>query len=896
MSSRIVWAAAIAGALLLLSVTPTLAADFVVNTFTDAAKGPTASPSVCETAAGNGVCTLRAAVQTHDSIGGTNRIILSAGTYSLTVTGSSSSTAATGDLDITGGNLTVQGASQTTTIIDASQLGDRAFDIFAGAGAIIQDLTIRGGVAPDSEGGGAVRSAGQAAINRVTMTNNSALSGGAIHNGYFAPPSGPTIAGTMILTNSTISNNRATGTGIFGGGGFGGGILNQGSLSVSDSTISNNTAPGSGGAINSTSDTPANAPASSLTLNSVLISGNTVPSSAAGGGVFVATIGSGGNNATASVSNSTFTGNSAGSGGGYDNTGATSTLTNVTITGNSATNATGVGGGLFNGATTLNVSSPIPGTTTLINATISSNTASAGGGVLNGSNSPGNVLNLKNTILANNTVNNCSLRLTSQGSNLSSDGSCAAAFTQPGDLNNTNPLLGPLQNNGGFTPTQALQTGSPAIDAVTAGNCPPPSTDQRGVSRPQGPRCDIGAFELQAPSATATATATATAAATPTRTATASPTLTSTVTLTGTATSVPTTATPTPSPTVGPAPPPPPSGTPGVPCTTTIGGTCTVSGAVNGTWRKTGSGVFTLTAQASGATALVGVTPTIFIPTTVNPAGEQFPCSTTTLVGGATTTTCTGTTAGDILQGATITVQFPAVGGGFIAATGTVTGSNVANNLTTAQAQTQAQGTAGFLVGSAGVPCAGQIGQSCSVAGTVNGTLTRTGSMTFTLTATVPAGLVAGITPVAVFSTDAGIQAVACAAPAAGAGGSAYTCTGTITGNALQASTVALCFTATTPCLLGTVSGPGAAIIASTVPLLPPPPLQLLPPPPPPLPLPLPPLPPPPAALAPPVAPIAPAALPGVPVVPEADSILLLLGGMAAVAGVAALRRRRRIG
>ena len=51
----------------------------------------------------------------------------------------------------------------------------------------------------------------------------------------------------------------------------------------------------------------------------------------------------------------------------------------------------------------------------------------------------------------------------------------------------------PLQDNGGATPTHALLPDSPAIDAAASLNCPP--TDQRGVARPQGPRCDIGAFE-----------------------------------------------------------------------------------------------------------------------------------------------------------------------------------------------------------------------------------------------------------------------------------------------------------------------------------------------------------------------------------------------------------------
>jgi len=135
---------------------------------------------------------------------------------------------------------------------------------------------------------------------------------------------------------------------------------------------------------------------------------------------------------------------------------------------------------------------------------------------------------------------------------------------------------------------------------------------------------------------------------------------------------------------------------------------------------------------------------------------------------------------------------------------------------------------------------------------------------------------------------------VACAAPAAGAGGTTFTCTGTIAGNALQGSTAALCFTAATPCLLGTVTGPGLLLAP---PLLPPPPPPL-PPPLPPLPPPLPPLPPPPPA--PPVgafgAPVSGALPPpgaAVPVIPEAESLLLLGVGLGA-AGLLAWARRRR--
>jgi uncharacterized repeat protein (TIGR01451 family) len=107
---------------------------------------------------------------------------------------------------------------------------------------------------------------------------------------------------------------------------------------------------------------------------------------------------------------------------------------------------------------------------------------------------------LRNTIVASNTAANCQGAMTSAGHNLSSDGSCS--FSAPGDLNTTNPLLGPLADNGGPTATHALQPNSPAIDAGSP-DCPPPATDQRGIIRAQGPACDIGAYEATATTPTA---------------------------------------------------------------------------------------------------------------------------------------------------------------------------------------------------------------------------------------------------------------------------------------------------------------------------------------------------------------------------------------------------------
>jgi len=139
---------------------------------------------------------------------------------------------------------------------------------------------------------------------------------------------------------------------------------------------------------------------------------------------------------------------------------------------------------------------------TINNSTISSNTAagrdgSYGGGIFGMS-------TLQNSIVANNSSGgNCSGTMTSNGYNLSSDNTCN--FSGPGDLNNTKPLLGPLQNNGGPTQTQALLPGSPAIDAGNPNGCTDGGghllkTDQRGAPRPNKEDtggCDMGAYERQ---------------------------------------------------------------------------------------------------------------------------------------------------------------------------------------------------------------------------------------------------------------------------------------------------------------------------------------------------------------------------------------------------------------
>lgn len=195
-----------------------------------------------------------------------------------------------------------------------------------------------------------------------------------------------------------------------------------------------------------------------------------------------------------------------------------------------------------------------------------------------------------------------------------------------------------------------------------------------------------------------------------------------------------------------------------------------------------------------------------------------------------------------------------------------------------------------------GTPCASQVGQICQVSGATRGTGTVAANMSWRLAATVPAGVTPGTVPVAVISTTAGLQGFPCSA--VGSAGTSVSCVGTTAANARQGSIVTVVFapgvTAT-----GTVNGTGpaggstqsggpAVLIA---PLLPPPPPIAVPPAPPPLvPPPMAPLLPPPLLAAAEPAP----SLPGVPVVPEADSLPLLMVGLFGTFWMVQWRRRAR--
>ena len=304
-------------------------------------------------------------------------------------------------------------------------------------------------------------------LSKLTIQGGSAKCGGGILN-----------IGTLAIIGSTISGNRASSTAVNTGGG--GGICNTGRLTIYNSTISGNQANGnierfsSGGGIGN---------GGTLTIDRSTVSGNSVHFGQGGG------ISSGGG--TVTINHSTINGNNGFlRGGGILIVGGTVRLNNSTISGNSA--SSGHGGGIEN----------LYGTAAVNNSTVSGNSSwHSSGGIEN----VGGTFTFQNSIVANNSGANCfnNANWTSNGYNMSSDGTCN--FHSSGDRNNTNPMLGPLQYNGGPTQTMALPSGSPAIDAGNPSGCIDGlghllTTDQRGYPRhdPEDTRgCDMGAYEKQ---------------------------------------------------------------------------------------------------------------------------------------------------------------------------------------------------------------------------------------------------------------------------------------------------------------------------------------------------------------------------------------------------------------
>jgi hypothetical protein len=261
-------------------------------------------------------------------------------------------------------------------------------------------------------------------------------------------------------------------------------------VTISGFTITNGVSDGGGGISNHLSGICC----ATLTVTNSTISGN---SADYGGGISNAGL------ASVLVINSTISGNSANYGGGISNVsgdpGASSVMiSNSTLSGNLASVD---GGGVYNSGSHVD-----PAGLSIENSTVSGNSATGnGGGIYHSGSGPfgSATFHIGSTILnagaSGGTIFNAGTA-TSLGYNLASDAG-GGVLTGAGDQINTNPLLGPLQDNGGQTFTHALLPGSPAIDAGDPSFTPPPSYDQRGCPfvRAFNGRIDVGSLEVQPP-------------------------------------------------------------------------------------------------------------------------------------------------------------------------------------------------------------------------------------------------------------------------------------------------------------------------------------------------------------------------------------------------------------
>ena len=503
---------------------------------------------------GNGTCDLREAIQAantdltvgecfHNSSPGVDTINF-AGDYTILLSGSGNEDDNdTDDLDILAGDLVIDGGGQNivvdgggdTRVFDVnppiapetSRVGTQSFSV------TISGLLIQNGLMINDEGGGVRSNSVDLTVADSTVSNNLALRGGgiffsggsliltsvnigdAVNGGNESSEDGGGLyvdfMGAATITSSTFYDNQAQTLG-------GGGIANYGdNLSISSSSFISNTALGEygGGGIY--------APAGAVIITGSNFIGN---SAYEGGGISnlheigttleirnstfsanQATGEFGGGGAISSywpllIEGSTFTGNTANSeivgGGGLFHMFAEATIANSTFSGNSAL---GSGGGIFVG-----------NTITITYVTIAGNTADQnnsgngdGGGIyFFGESGPA----VGNTIIAGNLDlsgggSDCftdvqSAPMNSLDYNLIEDTTgCNIFGATDNNIEDLDPLLGPLQDNGGPTHTRALLEDSPAIDTANPLVCL--ATDQRGVTRPQpdGGLCDIGAFERE---------------------------------------------------------------------------------------------------------------------------------------------------------------------------------------------------------------------------------------------------------------------------------------------------------------------------------------------------------------------------------------------------------------
>jgi uncharacterized repeat protein (TIGR01451 family) len=409
--------------------------------------------------------------------------------------------------------ITINGNGSTLTRSTAA--GTPAFRFFRVNGSVtaatlnLNDLTVTNGDAGSNRGGAALLTGGNAAFTNCTLSGNRAASGGAV--GSLAT------GGTLSFTLCTVSSNTATGGG--------GGIQNAGAttITVDSSRISGNTAGASGGGILNQGGT--------ITLTDSLVVNNLVQgSTASGGGIS--------SQGDTTISGSSINGNhSVGSAGGIFIQGAL-TATDSTFANNRADSGTASGGAIFiqgalqltqctidsnragAGGGGISVSTGAGATTSIQLCTITRNSGGdftfATGGGLQVDDSAGGTYTLYLSVVAQNSFEAGATRaigpdisgtIASLGYNFIGDGT-GATITGVTNGNRVgtaaaplNPLLGPLQDNGGPTLTRLPTAGSPLINNGDRLFIQPIDFDQRGSGFPrvQGRTIDIGAVEVQPP-------------------------------------------------------------------------------------------------------------------------------------------------------------------------------------------------------------------------------------------------------------------------------------------------------------------------------------------------------------------------------------------------------------
>ncbi|MEO7324030.1 MAG: choice-of-anchor Q domain-containing protein [Dokdonella sp.] len=277
------------------------------------------------------------------------------------------------------------------------------------------------------------------------------------------------IVNSSVVTISDLTVEHAGDTALY---------VQQGTLTVNHCRLANNL----GGAIVS---------GGTLTVNDSVFDTN--HSSSGGGAIF--------NNAGASINTSSFIGNSSDSGGGAIYNGGGISIHTSTFSGNQAVASNSSRGGAIqnNGDMSIdnstfagNSAAGFGGAIQLDHAaTVTSSTFSGNYSALGGS----GVNTFATLTVSRSILEGCNGTVISSGDNIGTDGSCFADSIVLNDRGNVAPRLAPLADNGGPTKTMALQSASPAIDQVIVNAAGCSGSDQRGVARPVGPRCDIGAYE-----------------------------------------------------------------------------------------------------------------------------------------------------------------------------------------------------------------------------------------------------------------------------------------------------------------------------------------------------------------------------------------------------------------